>query len=57
MLTEETNRRGLAYVRGLMGTPGTLAQIMVDSGNLVKDIVSKEFTRQANLAGLPAAAR
>ena len=51
MLTEELNRRGLAYVWGLMGLPGSLARIMVDSGNLVGDVVSEEFAQQANLAG------
>ena len=51
MLTEELNRRCQAYVWGLMGLPGSLARIMIDSGNLVGDVVSKEFTRQANLAG------
>ena len=51
MLTEELNRRGLAYVWGLMGLPGSLARIMIDSGNLVGDVVSEEFARQANLAG------
>ena len=40
MLTEELNRRGLAYVWGLMGLPGSLARIMIDSGNLVGDVVS-----------------
>ena len=53
MLTEELNRRGLAYVWGLMGLPGWLARIMIDSGNLVGDVVSEEFARQANLAGEP----
>ena len=51
MLTEELNRRGLAYVWGLMGLPGSLARIMVDSGNLVGDVVSEEFAQQVNLAG------
>ena len=51
MLTGELNRRGLAYVWGLMGLPGGLAQIMIDSGNLVGDVVSEEFARQADLAG------
>ena len=32
---------------------GGLAQIMIDSGNLVGDVVSEEFTWQANLAGKP----
>ena len=36
---------------GLMGTPGNLARIMIDSSNLVGDVVSEEFTRQANLTG------
>ena len=53
MLTEELNRRGLAYVWGLMGLPGGLARIMIDSGNLVEDVVSEEFARQANLAANP----
>ena len=53
MLTEELNRRGLAYVWGLMGLPGGLACIMIDSGNLVGDVVSEEIARQANLAGKP----
>ena len=53
MLTEELNRRGLAYVWGLMGLLGGLARIMIDSGNLVGDVVSEEFARQANLAGKP----
>ena len=51
MLTEELNRRGLAYVWGLMGLPGSLVRIMIDSGNLVGDVVSEEFAWQANLAG------
>ena len=51
MLTEELNRRGLAYVWGLMGLPGSLTRIMIDSGNLVGDVVSEDFARQANLAG------
>ena len=51
VLTEELNRRGLAYVWGLMGLPGGLACIMIDSGNLVGDVVSEEFAQQANLAG------
>ena len=51
MIIEELNRRGLAYVWGLMGLPGGLARIMIDSGNLVGDVVSEEFARQANLAG------
>ena len=51
MLTEELNRRGLAYVWGLMGLPGSLARIMIDSGNLVRDVVSEDFARQANLTG------
>ena len=51
MLTEELNRRVLAYVWGLMGLPGSLARIMIDSGNLVGDVVSEDFARQANLAG------
>ena len=49
MLTEELSRRGLAYVWGLMGLPGSLARI--DSGNLVGDVVSEDFAGQANLAG------
>ena len=32
---------------------GGLAQIMIDSGNLVGDVVSEEFAWQANLAGEP----
>ena len=51
MIIEELNRRGLAYVWGLMGLPGGLARIMIDSGNLVGDVVSEEFAQQANLAG------
>ena len=51
MLTEELNRRGLAYVWGLMGLPGSLARIMIDSGNLVGDVVSEDFAWQVNLAG------
>ena len=51
MLTEELNRRGLAYVWGLMGLRGGLARIMIDSSNLVGDVVSEEFDQQANLAG------
>ena len=51
MLTEELNRRGLAYVWGLMGLPGSLARIMIDSSNLVGDMVSEDFAQQANLAG------
>ena len=51
MLTEELNRRGLAYVWGLMGLPGSLARIMIDSGNLVGDVVSEDFARQVNVAG------
>ena len=47
MLTEELNRRGLAYVWGLMGLLGGLARIMIDSGNLVGDVVSEEFPQQA----------
>ena len=39
---EELNRR-----EGLLGS---LARIMIDSGNLVGDVVSEEFARQANLA-------
>ena len=50
MLTKELNRRGLAYLWGLMGLPGSLARIMIDSGTLVGDVVSEEFARQANLA-------
>ena len=50
MLTKELNRRGLAYLWGLMGLPGSLARIMIDSGNLVGDVVWEEFARQANLA-------
>ena len=53
VLTEELNRRGLAYVWGLMGLPGGLAHIMIDSGDLVGDVVSEEFAQQANLAGEP----
>ena len=53
VLTEELNRWGLAYVWGLMGLPGGLARIMIDSGNLVGDVVSEEFAQQANLAGEP----
>ena len=53
MITEELNRRGLAYVWDLMGLPGGLARIMIDSGNLVGDVVSEEFAWQANLAGEP----
>ena len=53
MITEELNRQGLAYVWGLMGLPGGLARIMIDSGNLVGDVVSEEFAWQANLAGEP----
>ena len=51
MLTKELNNRGLAYVWGLMGLPGSLARIMIDSGNLVGDVVSEDFAWQANLAG------
>ena len=51
MLTGELNRRGLAYVWGLMGLPGSSARIMIDSGNLVGDVVSEEFAWQVNLAG------
>ena len=51
MLTEELNRRVLAYVWGLMGLPGSSARIMIDSGNLVGDVVSEEFAWQVNLAG------
>ena len=47
MLTEELNRRVLAYVWGLMDLPGSLARIMIDSGNLVGDVVSEDFARQA----------
>ena len=36
-----------------MGLPGSLARIMIDSGNLVGDEVSEEFARQANLASEP----
>ena len=53
MIIEELNRRGLAYVWGLMGLPGGLARIMIDSSNLVGDVVSVEFARQANLASGP----
>ena len=53
VITEELNRQGLAYVWGLMGLPGGLARIIIDSGNLVGDVVSEEFARQANLAGEP----
>ena len=51
VLTEELNRRGLANVWGLIGVPGHLARIMIDSGNLVGDVVSEEFACQANLGG------
>ena len=34
-----------------MSLPGSLARIMIDSGNLVGDLVSEDFARQANLAG------
>ena len=51
VLTGELNRRGLAYVWGLMGLPGSSARIMIDSGNLVGDVVSEEFAWQVNLAG------
>ena len=51
MLTEELNRWGLAYLWGLMGLPGSLARIMIDRGNLVGDVVSEDFARQANLTG------
>ena len=43
--------RRLAYMWGLMGLPGSLARIMIDSSNLVGDVVSEDFARQANLAG------
>ena len=51
VLTEELIRRGLANVWGLIGIPGHLARIMIDSGDLVGDVVSEEFARQANLVG------
>ena len=53
MLTEELNRRGLAYVWGLMGLPGGLARIMIDSGNLVGDVVSEEFAGKQTWAVNP----
>ena len=36
---------------GASWASGGLARIMIDSSNLVGEVVSEEFARQANLAG------
>ena len=57
VLTEELNRRGLAYVWGLMGLPGSLARIMIDSEACRKEIETEaHWLRSAACPAAQAAA-